>query len=1128
MSQQNLIEAAGGHAQKETHFVPLFTSRFLAGYYTNRSLLRSPLQSLYSDFYHIGATDTLCDGLNSELSVRQTIIRRPGNPLYCTAETAAAIDDFYSFQRYDGTIQVIADSVADVEVVTPTTITSIFTKSTGAGESYFEGIVNTLYIVDGVDTVQYVPDVETNPNTGNNIWNFGGVAPTVPPVLKITETGSAGVQWEPDTIWSTMGFIVDSNGNVQQMVSVNASGTNTTQLGSTGSGAPAFSQTPGGTQSGGADGTITTWTNWGPIGLRLPNATYTNGSVGGTLSPYYPCIIYDPVSNSCYINANPLNLPGITSTNPNRPAFTGVFKSVVQDGGVKWVCLGNPSIPQLWKSGTLYTHLGAVSYNDGGAGVSTPITPDKAGLGTPAATTVFWQVSSGGTSAASSYFPNWSTGVGDPTSDGDIIWNCLGTATRANTTNYVPWSSGSNNFSVIEDTVSGTLQVCISATGPSGSSTPTFAAIYGQQTQDGTNAGTTNFVGVTWVCVGTSLSWAPNTQWYLPVGGFVPPQPSQPYGGATLVDTNNNNQYVTNSGKSGSMSPYPDWGAIGQYTTDGTVTWYALDAFTAAGFSWSVGYGYCYAYKSRTATDIYVLTSPPLQIPGTNSPNITGPLGNPTGNQDGSVTTASPVTQIVGGNTGAQILITMQGSTDPQFDTIEVYRSADSFGSSGPYLFLTDIPMPPVVGGVAGTAQIIDFMPDLAGGPNGNNGLPGLDTLITAPINNVNDPPPGAYGSTQFVASALGQITPKPGTTLIGIVYHQGRLWGFIGSSVFASGGPDTVVGNGFTAWPPAYEFPFNSPVIRLEPTPTALVVFTTNGIFLIGGGPAITDYYSQPLDLDIGVLSYNAIAMVHGIPHMFSSDRELVSIDPGGGITRIGHPIADKISSFNPADVYLVHHHYGDADHVLFISDGSSQWYRCDPNPTPDSQLTGPVWSPRATISGGFQAIASIVTAPGVRQLLIGPARAGYILARDSSYTTFVDNVSPYESYFTMGNIVLAHPGQMAELAFVEMDFTQLGTQPVVSVLFDELGATNGAAFEKISNSFVSDPPKLYGPTAVPDTLWMNRYYFGQTETAEGEQEPITAWCKHMQIMVDFGNTDEVENELLAFTIFGALFQEK
>jgi hypothetical protein len=105
---QNLIQAEGGHAQKETHFVPLFTSRFLVGIFTNRSLLRSPLQSLYSDFYHVGATDALCDGLNSELSIRQTMIRRPGNPLYCTQETAAAIDDFYSFDHYDGTVQVIA------------------------------------------------------------------------------------------------------------------------------------------------------------------------------------------------------------------------------------------------------------------------------------------------------------------------------------------------------------------------------------------------------------------------------------------------------------------------------------------------------------------------------------------------------------------------------------------------------------------------------------------------------------------------------------------------------------------------------------------------------------------------------------------------------------------------------------------------------------------------------------------------------------------------------------------------------------------------------------------------------------------------------------------------------------
>ena len=61
---QNLIQEQGGQAQKQTHFVSLFTSRFMVGMYTNRSLLRGPLSFLYSDYYHAGTTDALCDGLN--------------------------------------------------------------------------------------------------------------------------------------------------------------------------------------------------------------------------------------------------------------------------------------------------------------------------------------------------------------------------------------------------------------------------------------------------------------------------------------------------------------------------------------------------------------------------------------------------------------------------------------------------------------------------------------------------------------------------------------------------------------------------------------------------------------------------------------------------------------------------------------------------------------------------------------------------------------------------------------------------------------------------------------------------------------------------------------------------------
>jgi hypothetical protein len=1114
---QNLIEAQGGQKQKPTRFVSLFTSRFISGMYTNRSLLRGPLQAIYSDFYHLGATDALCDGLNSEISIRQTAIRRPGNYKYCTQQTAAAIDGFYSFHEASGSIQVIADSLTDVEVVTPTSITSIFTKSAGAGQGYFQGINQTLYITDGVDFETYTPGI-LNPNTGKPVWNMGGAGPTVAPTLVITPTGSAGVAWAASTMFTTMGLLVDAANNVQQLVSVNASGTNSTNFGTSANGAPDFSGGPG-TSVTESTGTPITWTNWGPVVAWSPHHNYTNYTIGGTDAA--PSVIYDPVSKSCYFVDNPSL--GSGQSGSTKPPFNGVAGSIFNDGSIKWYCLGNSGAetPGVWKPGTVYPVCNASGSSWATHCIVAPTTIAAAGIGSANSTPVYLWVSSGGTSGNSAgYIPSWATSAGNPTLDGDLVWNCLGSSTWAAHHNYLAWTFSSTNFSVVRD--GGNLYVCISSTGPSGAVSPTFNTGYGQQTQDGTNPGTAAFIGVTWTCVGTSLSWAPATQWYYPDGGFVPPQPSQAYGGATLVDTNGNNQYVINSGKS-KTAPHPTWAAIGSNTTDGTVTWFAASKFTSAGFAWTKGYGYVYEYYARTASDYYNTNSPPLQIPNTNSPNITGPLGPPVGNQSGAITNASPLTQIVGGDLGAQVLITMVGSTDPQYDTILVFRSADGFGASGPYLFLTAIPMPPMQGALPGIAQIIDYMPDLP-----TNLLPGLDPLQSAAVGDENSPPPGSFGSSEFTPAASATPTlAAPGTGLIGLVYWLGRMWGFVGNTVFASGGPDTMVGNGFTSWPAINSFPFDSNIVRLMPSGSWLIVFTTTDIYVIAGGPAIADFYSQLLAPGVGLLSWNAVTMMLGLPYLFSSDRQFITIDPSGGFTRIGHPIGDKLVAYDPSLAYVTYHSYGDREHALFVANGSSEWYRCDPNPTPDSQLTGPIWSPKAVIAAGFKAVMSIETSPGVKQLLIGPPAAGYILARDSNFTVFADNASTYDSYLTMGNIVLAHPGQMAELAFVECDFTQVGSQPTVLVLLDELSATNGAAFESISNEFISDPPEMYGPTATPKTLWMNRYYFGQTSPGNPNNEPIPAWCKFLQLRINFGN-DTAQNELQAFSIFGALYQER
>ena len=1151
---------------------------------TNRSLLRGPLGFLYTDFYHAGTTDVLCDGLNTELSTRLTMIRRPGNPKWSSASAGSAFDTFYSFHESTGTILVMGDTATTVDVLTPSSITSVFTKAATAGESYFQGVNTSLYIGDGVDLVKYIPSV-VNSLIGGNVFNWGGVAPAVAPTITTVQTGSAGVAWQVSTMFTTMGLLNDGT-NIQVLVSTMQNG-NTTQFGTTGSGAPAFSNVTGGVIT---DNTCH-WNCKGPLTLWTAGATYLAAAP-----------IYDPASNGVYVSSG-----GTEHT--TRPTFNPVFNThTTSAAGIKWQYIGPPA---LWQPSTTYNAywefpkqmivepiIGTSPANmtaiiNAGTQLMYVQTNNDATTGS---------TNNPGTSGTG-YTPAWATVSQQTTVDGNNLWVMLNGKNWAANTNYFGWSAGSTNFSAIIDgnnnfqvaLTTGTTQattpyngwlpshsfaansiiairnlasptgftamknegstgnsgatqptswdfavghmtsdsgVTWTSLGPTTAGVPVWGQQYGTQTSDGT---------VTWTCVGTAANstWATSTIWYLPAAGFAPPSQSQPFGGASVIGSAFN-QFVTQSGKSGGGSA-PSWitnpSAIPNTVVDNTVTWTCVSAFTALGFTWTKGYGYVFSYKARGVNDTYVTTAPPLQQAGMGSPNIIGPLGPPTGCQDGSVTTSSPVGTVIGAQvSGAQNIISGPGSIDPQFDTVEIYRSTDGFFLGGPYLFLTDIAMPPLnANGQPGTWSVIDFMTDVPEVISGVT-LPGLNELIVAPIDHQNDPPPGQYGSLFFTQSNINTPTvAAAGTGLIGVTYHQGRLFGFIGNNVYASGGPDTLVGNGFTAWPPTNVFPFNSNVVRLLSTTSGLLVYTNAGLFLIGGGPAITTYYSQLLVDGLGLLSWNALTLMLGVPYIFASDHQLIGIEPGQGIIRVGHPIGDLLTAFNPASVYLVYHSYGDLDHALYIGDGESQWYRCDTNLAPDSQSVGPVWSPKTTISGGIGAIASVETSPGLRQLLISSTGAGNILTRDSTYSIFSDGGavgtgaggSAYSAFFTVGNIVLATAGQMAEMGFICGDFIKIGSLPTVSVLFDELSATNGAAFESISGNFVSDPPKLYGPTAVPATMYSNRYYFSQTTPGNTGNVPSPAWCKHFQMKIDYGNVDVVQNEMLAFTVWGSLWTE-
>ena len=243
------------------------------------------------------------------------------------------------------------------------------------------------------------------------------------------------------------------------------------------------------------------------------------------------------------------------------------------------------------------------------------------------------------------------------------------------------------------------------------------------------------------------------------------------------------------------------------------------------------------------------------------------------------------------------------------------------------------------------------------------------------------------------------------------------------------------------------------------------------------------------------------------GVIYLYTTDSQLISIDPNNGLTEIGFPIADKLDSgtFTPANAYVTWHNSGSADKALFVADGQSHWYRMCPTPAPE---TGVTWSPKATIVSGMKCVKSIETSPGIHQLLVGPSGTGPILYRD--LTVHSDDGQLYAADFTIGSLVLAHPGQLAALDFITTDAPAVGTPLVPSVLLDEIEGT----FERLPRSIPDTPMK-----EPSRSLYATRFYFDQSSRP--------AVCRHMQLKVSWPAENKA-NELYTLTVYGGYLTEK
>jgi len=956
-------------------------------------------------------------------------------------------------------------------------------KTAGAGQMYFIAVAGVLYMGDGVQTYKYTPL-----NTNGTIWNWGIVAPTAQPTVTETPSGSASTVWQASTVFSTMGLTKDTNSTPQiwQLISVNPSAAvapTNPQFLETGTGEPNW-QT--GLFSTTSDNGIT-WLNVGVLNDWAVSTFY--GDLGTSGATAGNCAIAVASVNCIYGNFKNSGSLGKSESSPtSEPHFSGAWPGASYfEGnnqgfnGLNWFPLFNyaaGSSGLRWKQSHAYPGWFTGSPTGAAHQISGTVTCCITGdLPSTLLSPVYLMVptGSGGTSG-SGYAPFLaSSAIGATVGDNQAIWMCMGQAAWQANYPYLAWTAQGNAFGVVYDGTN--FQVCVKNTGLSGAtapgtgSNPAWATTYGSTTTDSS---------VTWVCVGPNVAWASAQTWNLPTAGFFPPYGSTAFGGSTVIG-GGYVESVISSGTSGSTAP--SWPAPPGTVSDGSVTWRGTGTPSANSLSWSYGLAYAYSYMARPTTDLY---SPAPDGGGLTPPGWPAPLGAPTGSETYAVSSASPANQIVGANPGSVNTISGKYSDDPQVDTIIIWRSADSASGADNMYFLTEIPN--IVGN--GTWTFPDYLPSVATGT-----FPGLNILLPAPINDVNDPPASTY---------LPQV------------YNYQRIWGSNDEQVNFSGGPDTFVGNPNEAFNPSDELPFLAPVTRLVKTPQGIVTFLTDSIEMIGGGPATATFFSVTMAPGIGLLSYNACDVYAGEIYFFASDNQFRVMTPSLNLSNFGFPLGDQFANlpaygtldttWDPTKVYVAVHQNG-IDNCIFVADGSTGWYRLNPHQIPGAaQGPEPIWSPYAVITGGAKMVQSVETTPGIKQLLAGPTSpADNILARDLA--VFTDDGDAYDAYFTMGSIKLAEPGQIALLKFIEFDFSGIQFQPTISYLMNEISGT----FTEFINGQnvlgttvpVFDPPALYGETIAPSSYSPNRYYFSANASL--------AKCRHMQVKVDFGGGTEV-----------------
>ena len=405
------------------------------------------------------------------------------------------------------------------------------------------------------------------------------------------------------------------------------------------------------------------------------------------------------------------------------------------------------------------------------------------------------------------------------------------------------------------------------------------------------------------------------------------------------------------------------------------------------------------------------------------------------------------------------------------FEGIEIYRNADGGG-----LLYFDAALPNPGAGVAWTYT--DTNTDAE-----------LDNQVIAPLDHLNDPPPGAPGSL---------VTPG-GTILC---YWLGRLWMAVGNKLYFTAGADCINGVPEESWPPANVFSYDGPIYGLARTSQGLLVWGADYVSMALGGPQTLSFYPYDLMKNFGISSPNCLAQDGDTISVISTAGQFWTLNVSGE-TETGNYVSDLIAGdFFPATSYVAYHRQG-YDSGLWLGDGSTNLLRYG--------LTIGCWSTLYKPVGGIGALGSIETAVGVRTLLAGRAQgAGYILGRNLN--DWQDDGQLYTGCtVTIGNISLSPLGAaLIPVEHIALYCDAVGglatgggaTIPSVEILPNEISSVPGSSTSQgVGFVELTDPVSEYTTAANPSQSILALSWPTDSIT----QGTVTKLMHHLQVRISF-----------------------